>query len=148
MPSLYDRAGQRCEQNILRRYPAWRQANLTAPDMPEFDAWKAENLAHLKKLRAAILTGASPDIDRDWPDPELWRYQVPPPAKLVPDPNVEEKVLGVLEEARAQLAARRTDTETGIRRQPLEVDGVTYNCKIDFLKKLSLIHILRCRRRG
>lgn len=128
--SLYDRAADRCRQNILRRYPAWRQANLTAPDLPEFHAWKAENLAHLKTLRAAIVTGGEPDIDREWPDPEQWQYQVPPAAKAVPDPTAGEAVLGVLEDAKAQV-----DRVSGLRRQPLVVGGVSYNFRIDFLQQ-------------
>ena len=69
MPSLYDRAGHRCRQNILRAYPAHRQAHLTADDLPAFEAWKAVNIDHLKALRDAIVAGETPDIDRGWPVP-------------------------------------------------------------------------------
>lgn len=70
MASLYHRAAKRCELNILRRYPAWRQAHLTEADRPLFEAWKAANTEHLQALRGAIVEGDEPDIDRGWPDPE------------------------------------------------------------------------------
>lgn len=73
MASLFERAGIRCEQNILRLWPAWRQAELVDRkpwDRPAFEAWKAANVTHLQKLRAAIVAGLLPDIDRGWPDPK------------------------------------------------------------------------------
>jgi hypothetical protein len=73
MASLFERAGIRCEQNILRRWPAWRQAELDGQKpwaRPAFEAWKAANVDHLKALRAAIVAGETPDIDRGWPDPK------------------------------------------------------------------------------
>ena len=128
MPSLYDRAGQRCRQNILKAYPAHRQAHLTADELPAFEAWKAVNVEHLKALRDAIVAGEAPDIDRGWPQiahPEpvsvsgagergaeaAVEYQAPPPEIIevekvvhVENPETQERLAEALNE-KAELKA-------------------------------------------
>ncbi len=54
----------RCRLNILRLYPAHRQAQLT--DRTDFNAWKAANVAHM----AALIESGTEDIDDGWPDPD------------------------------------------------------------------------------
>jgi hypothetical protein len=54
----------RCRLNILRLYPAHRQAALT--DRTDFNAWKAKNVAHMDKL----IANPELDQDEDWPDPK------------------------------------------------------------------------------
>lgn len=93
MPSLFDRAGVRCEQNILRRWPAWRQAHMKPDERPAFWAWKAANVQHLESLRKAIVAGGEPDIDRGWPDPRDPKWDAlataVEAAKEVPPPVVD-----------------------------------------------------------
>ena len=57
----------RCRLNILRLYPAHRQAALT--DRTDFNAWKSANVAHMEALQA------EPSLDQDegWPDPATWK---------------------------------------------------------------------------
>lgn len=117
MVSLYDRAGQRCEQNILRRYPAWRQANLTEADRPEFDAWVQWNKAHLSSLRDQIVRGETPDIDRGWPTGTA-------PAFLVPE-GPKPSVVEVME------SAKQAIDRVAERREP-EIRA-SYSFKPEFL---------------
>ena len=67
----------RCRLNILRLYPAHRQAALT--DRTDFNAWKAENVAHLEKL----MSDPEADIDEGWPDPAAWELKPSPAAAML-----------------------------------------------------------------
>jgi hypothetical protein len=53
----------RARLNILRLYPAHRQAALT--DRTDFNAWKAKNVAHM----TALIESGTDEIDQGWPDP-------------------------------------------------------------------------------
>lgn len=106
MMSLYDRAARRCEQNILRRYPAWRQAHLTDSTRPFFDAWKANNVAHLQALRDQIVKGGTPDIDRGWPDP-LSAIQMPKAPMLT-----AAEFVAPMEAIKARIDERRVPSVT------------------------------------
>ena len=65
-----------CRLNILRLYPAHRQAALT--DRTDFNAWKAENVAHMQKL----IDSGTEDIDDGWPDPAAHERVEPSEAPL------------------------------------------------------------------
>jgi len=65
----------RCRLNILRLYPAHKQAALT--DRTDFDAWKAENVAHMQ----ALAESGAEDIDDGWPDPKTWQKLEPTAAE-------------------------------------------------------------------
>lgn len=67
----------RCRLNILRLYPAHRQAQLT--DRTDFEAWKAENVAHMQKL----IDSGTEEIDEDWPDPAKWKRREPSAAEAM-----------------------------------------------------------------
>lgn len=71
----------RCRLNILRLYPAHRQAALT--DRTDFNAWKAKNVAHMDKL----LANPELDQDEDWPDPKA-HERVAAPKKT----NIEKAI--------------------------------------------------------
>jgi len=80
MSELINDIRVRCRLNILRLYPAHRQAQLS--DRTDFDAWKAENVAYMQKL---IDSGAE-DIDEGWPDPKAHeRKEGPTPAEAMLD---------------------------------------------------------------
>lgn len=73
MPTLTERAYQRCEANILRYTPAWKQLEIRlTPDEVELGnslmAWIEANKAHLNTLLVQIGDGLSPDIDAGWPE--------------------------------------------------------------------------------
>lgn len=76
----------RCRLNILRLYPAHRQAQLT--DTTDFDAWKSENVAHMQKL----LADPDADIDADWPDPNAWERQTAAASMLDELEAIQHKV--------------------------------------------------------
>jgi hypothetical protein len=57
----------RCRLNILRLYPVHRQAN--APNLADFEAWKAENVAHMQNL----IDSGTDEIDEGWPCPHEWQ---------------------------------------------------------------------------
>ena len=103
-PSLYHRAADRCEANILRVWPAWRQAHITDETRSEFEAWRAVNVAHLQDLRDDIVKGGAPDIDRGWPDseptPTLEQTEAPN------DPPDLAERLEAMEAAKTKLDAR------------------------------------------
>jgi hypothetical protein len=71
----------RCRLNILRLYPAHRQAALT--DRTDFNAWKAKNVAHMN----ALITSGAEEIDEGWPDPANWQ-KVAAPKKT----NIEKAI--------------------------------------------------------
>jgi hypothetical protein len=77
----------RCRLNILRLYPAHRQATLT--DRADFDAWRAENVAHMQ-----VLAGSDADIDEGWPDPHTWEKR---------EPTAADKMLDELEAVKAAI---------------------------------------------
>lgn len=111
MTSLYFRAAKRCEQNILRVWPAWRQAHITDADRGDFEDWKAVNVAHLRALQDQIVKGGEPDIDRGWPTGSIPEQPVPEPAPApVADPEEAKAAimrgLGKIEETGAKLKER------------------------------------------
>jgi DNA gyrase/topoisomerase IV subunit A len=74
----------RCRLNILRLYPAHRQAALT--DRTDFNAWKAKNVAHMQKLIAS----GTEEIDEGWPDPDA-HETVAAPKKTNIEKAIEEQ---------------------------------------------------------
>ena len=81
MQPLSERAVSRCEQNTLRGYPAWKQAEIRTEGTPEqltdMQDWIAANKAHLSKLRAQIADGVETCIDSGWP--QLAGFAAPEP---------------------------------------------------------------------
>jgi len=77
----------RCRLNILRLYPAHRQATLT--DRADFDAWRAENVAHMQ-----VLAESDGEIDEGWPDPHTWEKR---------EPTAADKMLDELEAVKAAI---------------------------------------------
>jgi hypothetical protein len=112
MTSLYFRAAKRCEQNILRVWPAWRQAHITDADRGEFEDWKAANVAHLRDLQDQIVKGGEPDIDRGWPTGTVPEQPEPEPA---PDAEAAKEALmrglDKLEEKHAEMQAKAQEIE-------------------------------------
>ncbi|MEL7445753.1 MAG: hypothetical protein AAGK02_08050 [Pseudomonadota bacterium] len=72
--TLKARARNRCETNILRLYPAWRQTEVyasgTEDDMRRFEAWRDLNTVRFDDLIQEINEAATPadvDVDAGWP---------------------------------------------------------------------------------
>ena len=86
LPKLSDRAASRCTANILRAYPAWKQAKLRSEGGESLEAMLEfinRNTAYLSELQAQISEGFTPCIDRGWPGMDA-------PTQPEPEPLIKE----------------------------------------------------------
>jgi len=117
MKPLSERARERCERNILRYFPAWKQAQILFDGTDE----DRDNMAEF----VAIAEGHVPDID-DWPEygvspvdepqPEVVIERVEVPVEVIKEVPIEVVKTVENPETEARLEAALAELEAGKQR--------------------------------
>lgn len=101
---LSERAALRCEQAILRAFPAWRQAEIRSNGSPDqqsdLQAFIDANKSVLRDKRAAIADGIETCIDTGWAEYGAAPVEQQAPA---PEPVDIDATIARMEAAQAKL---------------------------------------------
>ncbi len=127
LPKLSTRAHQRCEANILRAYPAWKQAELRYEGGIAFDEmvqFIELCKAHLSQLKGQIAEGAAVCIDTGWPQLGEKPEPVVEPEVIIKEVPVEKIVTETVQVENPETVAKLEEMEALFGETKAELDGL------------------------